>query len=485
MFESNIPRITRDLLLLTAAILLAVPIPAAPGGSPAPSDLLQKAIYAEETVGNLDEAIKLYEQVVADGKAARSAAAQAQYRLGLCYEKQGKAEEAKKAFQTVVDDYAGETDVAAQAAKHLPGKIALEPAPWKSGEQLQLNMKLPGGMDVGTMIYMVDAVKHDGQDVTQCSTRGLVTVNGAASFSKVLCNAETFAPISSYWMHTLLGTAEATYASDSVSITMKGRDKASTIDFKPPVFDNEQAAQLFRRLPLEVGYKTTIPIIPTLTGTKINLGVEVTAKEKLEVPAGTFEAYKLALNIGQTFWISADEHRYIVKFAAGGVEAQLAEIGGRSDEPKKIDDDVFALTLPADWHIYVTGKSSGKDEKIAFLLDPDGTVTATLTVGEKASLKEAEQASPKAWTESHVGSMKKALADFAVRAPGVEEKTIGGLPAAVIIADQSSDGKKETSYGVAVLSATRGATLRLTVPSDKFDEYRPTFEKIADSLQVK
>ena len=56
-------------------------------------------------------------------------------------------------------------------------------------------MKLTTGLEIGTMIYMIDAVEQNGRELWQCSTRGLVTVNGANSFSRVLCDKESFAPV--------------------------------------------------------------------------------------------------------------------------------------------------------------------------------------------------------------------------------------------------------------------------------------------------
>ncbi len=197
--------IRRILPLVAAMLLIAPPMVAAAATA---GELLEKAIYAEETAGNLDQAIDLYEQVIAEGKQVSKTAAQAQLRLGLCYEKQGKAEAAATAFQAVIDNYPQESDLIAQARKHLPSALKLLPYPWADGEQLQFNMKLATGLDIGTMIYMVDVVKHDGKDVWQCSTRGLV-LNGTNSYSEVLCDKESFAPIQSEWMHSQLGKANA------------------------------------------------------------------------------------------------------------------------------------------------------------------------------------------------------------------------------------------------------------------------------------
>src|SRR4051812_2571665 len=66
------------------------------------SVLLQKGIYAEETEGNVDAAIKIYEQIAAESATNRAIVAQAQYRLAVCYQKQGKKEQAIKVLQELM-----------------------------------------------------------------------------------------------------------------------------------------------------------------------------------------------------------------------------------------------------------------------------------------------------------------------------------------------------------------------------------------------
>src|SRR5262245_6677994 len=63
------------------------------------SELLEKGIYSEETKGDLDGAMQLYKQVVAEGKAGQAVAAQAQYRLGVCQYKKKNYTEANAAFE--------------------------------------------------------------------------------------------------------------------------------------------------------------------------------------------------------------------------------------------------------------------------------------------------------------------------------------------------------------------------------------------------
>jgi hypothetical protein len=464
-------------------VVTAVPVMAA-----TPGELLEKAIYTEETVGDLDQAMKLYEQVIADGKAVQETAAQAQYRLALCLQKKGRDADARAAFQALVDNFPTATDLVAQARKHLSGNIELLKAPWTLGDRMQLNMSLPSGLELGTMVYMIDAANSDAHavtDVVQCSTRGLVTVNGANSFSEVLCKAGNFAPIRSLWKHSLLGEAIATYSDTSVAVEVVGKDKQFTIDFTPPAFDNEQCVELFRRLPLAEGYKTTLTVVTSLGGNKLDLGVEVAAKETLTVPAGTFECYKLLLSIGQTFWVSADEHRYVVRFAAGGVTADLAKVWNANPDSEEIlKTAYFTVTLPSGWLNYQPKSGEESDGLEVILLDPRADARSQINARPKTKLKATEQASPKVWTESFVADVKKMYGDFQVDRAGIVETTIGGQKAAQIVANFSEGGKQYRMLGVAVIGEKSAAVLRFTTEADQFDSLRKDFDAIVASFQL-
>ena len=89
---------------------------------------------------------------------------------------------------------------------------------------------------------------------------------------------------------------------------MAGKDDVTKFDLTGVVYDNEEAVQLMRRLPLAPDYKTTLHIFSGLGGGNVvPLEAKVTAQEKVEVPAGTFDCYKVELSmVHQTFWYSTD-----------------------------------------------------------------------------------------------------------------------------------------------------------------------------------
>ncbi|MCJ7606436.1 MAG: tetratricopeptide repeat protein, partial [Thermoplasmata archaeon] len=81
-------------------------------------DLFQKGLVQERTEGNLDEAIRLYKQIVEDFKDDRALVAKALVQMGGCYEKLGTAE-ARTAYERVVRDFADQSEIVAQARVRL------------------------------------------------------------------------------------------------------------------------------------------------------------------------------------------------------------------------------------------------------------------------------------------------------------------------------------------------------------------------------
>jgi Tol biopolymer transport system component len=83
-------------------------------------DLFQKALRLERNEGKLMEAIQLYNKVVAEG-GNESLAAQAQLRIGLCFEKLGQRniKNAQEAFQKVLDNFPGQTEAVKLAKQKL------------------------------------------------------------------------------------------------------------------------------------------------------------------------------------------------------------------------------------------------------------------------------------------------------------------------------------------------------------------------------
>ncbi len=81
-------------------------------------DLLQKALVKERAEGNLEQAIGLYKRIVQEHASDHALAAKALVEMGQCYEKLGK-DEARKAYERVLRDYADQSTEANEARERL------------------------------------------------------------------------------------------------------------------------------------------------------------------------------------------------------------------------------------------------------------------------------------------------------------------------------------------------------------------------------
>ena len=74
-------------LLIISVFYLAVIVNVS--GQATPQEMLNKAIYEEEVNGNLEEAMKLFLEIVDENSLNRTVTAEAYYHLGLTNEKLG------------------------------------------------------------------------------------------------------------------------------------------------------------------------------------------------------------------------------------------------------------------------------------------------------------------------------------------------------------------------------------------------------------
>ena len=86
---------------------------------PSIEQLYQDGQHKEEIVGDLEAAIESYRKVVEKQLKDRKIAAQAQLRIGLCYEKLGKTQEAQTAFRQVADRFPDYAEVVDTARRYL------------------------------------------------------------------------------------------------------------------------------------------------------------------------------------------------------------------------------------------------------------------------------------------------------------------------------------------------------------------------------
>ena len=100
------------------------------------------------------------------------------------------------------------------------------------------------------------------------------------------------------------------------NVNMGGQDKPVSVDLGGPLFANAAGAkQAISCLPLAEGYSTTYRNFDVQKQTVKLMQLKVTGVEKVTVPAGTFDAYKVEITSAdggadkETLWVARDSHK--------------------------------------------------------------------------------------------------------------------------------------------------------------------------------
>ena len=478
------------------------------------SALLEKGIYAEETLGNLSNAINIYLQIIGNTDAARPIAAQALYRLGICYQKSGKKADTQAAFSKLALLYPEQKElIAAIPGLPIPSEIHLRPAPWQDGEVMEFVERTKTIEDPGLQTLRVDAAEENGRNTWHFEW---VAIPGNAAdvigsgFSNIMirnvvADAGSLAPISSYIIGRGID-AHARFLPGRAQIQPNKRGIPGDIPLTKMVFDEAQIYQFVRRLPFADGLQLTIPLFNILNGAVTETRVRVEGREKIAVPAGTLDCYRVLISRGprgvaneETVWITADSHAYLGKISfSQDYEIELASVHSaprdgnyESQNPKW----GFKLWMPAGWRIYGSPHEANSDSYGYYtIISPDLKAECSLRI---STFKWFDAGSPNVAEEVKrvLGLRAQNLQSHAVRG-GHEFIQISGFPALRVITDyrrrEISDdlryresGDEMVDYYVVFYTGTRQVELSMEAEKSVFEEMRPVFDSIVNGLRFK
>src|SRR5215467_10502580 len=134
---------------IAIATLLAVRLLAAPDASP--EKLLEAAIYQAKVLGNLQAAIQQLD-AIASRYAGKPVAARALVELGRAEEQLGHTDRARGAYNRVLKDYRGQTQLLAQVRQSLGVLADVTPGPRNLSFEQGEPGKAPEGWFVPTTL---------------------------------------------------------------------------------------------------------------------------------------------------------------------------------------------------------------------------------------------------------------------------------------------------------------------------------------------
>jgi hypothetical protein len=453
---------------------------------PTTSELLQKGIYLQETVGDLDGAIRVYRQVMQMAEESRANAAQAEYRLGLCLQKKGQRSEAVSILQRLIKEHPEESEVVAKARELLgadskPESPVLLPVPWAEGEVLEYTTRNRQNSPGSKSWYSFHPSRiHTGRWLLDAKGAHVSGPFGQLAFGRVEVDQEMMKPLVS--LGTQLGgkTYKFRYGSRAVEMTDDGKDVGETV-VAGPVYDSVELPALLRRLPWAEGYKVSLPLLwSSGSGSLIVYEFVVSGEEDLETPAGQFHCFHVERRpplkpsaVEEQYWISTDPAHVLVRSSFRGIITELAASPGSGPEESVYRDESarYTLTLPAGW---VVDKSSNTG-----FMDLHSSATALVHLCPCANNATTPDALRRE-AEKHANQETGAT----VRPESWQARQVAGHAAVSWIADCNSS---TVCYRVLVMTDDPSSLLLIKFSADasNFDTLRPTFDAILDSVALR
>jgi hypothetical protein len=441
--------------LLLAAVLAAA--------QPA-SDLLQSAIYAQETTGDLDTAVRIYRQILDAGPGQRLYAPLAQFRLAQCLLRKGDRRGAVAAFQAVIRNYPNQTALVARAREAMPAGDELLPKPWQDREVAEYRWTIPGAEDAWSITFIAPSPRRRGNDSIQ-----LHYYEPAGHALRVDVERNSMRPTA------VINSGVSRSAAASAS-----------------AYEAAEICYLLRRKVLAPGLRSALPLnLPT--GEPVTMQFAVEAVEDVTVPAGSFSCYRVRLSVprqhrsivegtwsvpadSEVLWFGTGSGRPLVKMEAGNAVGELTavRVADRSGQTVQRDPALgYSFVLPSDWVEHTRISANGRLKTID-LIDIDASLSMRILITD------AGPEPLETMVENRIRILAARQHIYAILAPPTKA-TLGGHPAMTWKAQFG----EATEFGICVVGELRLATITVQAPAIELEWLRPRFQPILDSFRLR
>lgn len=324
-------------------------------------------------------------------------------------------------------------------------------APWVDGELTRLIVKSMAEKEVGTLFYSAQQDTSDSGDIWRITSHNIIPMSDSRQYTEVTAEYESFTPLSGRLIN-LRGDFSVVYGKDNIKLqaTGTGIDTTLEIALSGTVYDNEQVVFLIRRMPLQEGFENTFTIFSAASGVAVDCRIKVTGREMLQVPAGKFDCYKAELTMGSeeastlqhSLWLSADEHKYLVRYFAGGQTildlAEVTQVGKNVPSIFEDEEHNFSIAAPAGWRFY---RYSDGRRSFLEMIAKELKAKAVLCSLNAFGVEDVRQLA-----EKDVNILKGVFKDYSARDRSWKSIKIHGSDAVQYIADFQELGTRLAKY---------------------------------------
>ena len=468
------------------------------------STLLEEGIYAEETKGDLDEAMTIYQKIIDENAGNSANIAEAYYRLGTCYLKRGDDARAIEMFKELLTGFREQEEIASEARAQLVKLNALEgsdqmdkpleigPAPWETGETSWYSVKASTGAEIGKRITTIKDAVIKGNDLWRIEHYLAIPIEASQLFSRVDALKEDFTPVSGSLKGREGGIGynnKAIYEKDHIQfdIDSQGVKSKKEIPISNIVYDHDQLNMLLRRLPIKDNYSASFSFFMLHSGKVSKLQLRTMGQETIRVSAGTFDCYYIELEIDSIlkykYWISADDRKYGVK-GESRIILELDKVAQvTTEEPEKFSDKEFGITMsaPKGWH-FIKSSIVAKYKMILQVLPPElkGNTSVLFLINEHGGLITKDGL--RTTMEEDANVVKQIFMNYSVHPESWKASLIGGLDALSFSADYDEKDKKMVEYRTYIIDSSRVYAFVIRTERTTFEGSKPEFDSIIQSF---
>ncbi len=217
---------------------------------------------------------------------------------------------------------------AAPAATQTSSGLGFNAAPWQNGSTVSYEwVNDQSSSQIGTS-QVSFALQNNVWTVSQKDKIGELNQT-----SEIMVNAQTLEPIGEKKTIKSPNTnadITTTYKNGKLDISaaVNGKNSSASIDVPTNAIDNDQLLMTLRALPFSQGFKTNYVVIVAQNALKVNTTITVLTQEKIDVPAGSFQTWKVEIQAGQftqNAWYQVDAPHELVQYDNGTNRMELSK----------------------------------------------------------------------------------------------------------------------------------------------------------------
>jgi hypothetical protein len=207
----------------------------------------------------------------------------------------------------------------APTATEFLSVLGLDVAPWQNGSTADYEWLDASGAKIGTSQFDFSL------NVGVWTITEKDAVSGLDQTIAIQIDAATLAPLGEQkTIHTGSSNVDLVTKYENGQLTINanvnGQNRTASLDVPANAIDNDQLLMTLRALPFAQGYKVEYVVIVADNGLKVNTTVAVQGKETVDVPAGSFESWRVQIAAGQstqTAWYQVAAPHNLVEYDNG------------------------------------------------------------------------------------------------------------------------------------------------------------------------